>query len=126
MRKFEMKIRGRSLARALVPSLVGAALAAAAALPATAAWEPNKPVEFVVPAGTGGGADQMARLIQGIIVKHKLMKESVVVVNKSGGAGAEGSSPSRKRRATRTRSSSRCRICSRRRWPRACPSTGRT
>src|SRR6478609_2041168 len=68
--------------------------AAAAALlmagPALAAWEPTKPVEFVVPAGTGGGADQMARLIQGIIVKHKLMKESVIVVNKSGGAGAEG------------------------------------
>ena len=54
------------------------------------AWEPTKPVELVVPAGTGGGADQMARLIQGIIVKHKLMKEAVVVVNKSGGAGAEG------------------------------------
>jgi putative tricarboxylic transport membrane protein len=55
-----------------------------------AAWEPSKPVEFVVPAGTGGGADQMARLVQGIIVKHKLMKESMVVVNKAGGAGAEG------------------------------------
>jgi putative tricarboxylic transport membrane protein len=54
------------------------------------AWEPTKPVEFVVPAGTGGGADQMARLIQGIIVKHKLMKESMIVVNKAGGAGAEG------------------------------------
>jgi putative tricarboxylic transport membrane protein len=57
---------------------------------AQAAWEPSKPVEFVVPAGTGGGADQMARLVQGIIVKHKLMKESMVVMNKSGGAGAEG------------------------------------
>ena len=68
------------------------ALATAAMLVAGAAhaWEPTKPVEFVVPAGTGGGADQMARLIQGIIVKHKLMKESLVVVNKSGGAGAEG------------------------------------
>jgi tripartite-type tricarboxylate transporter receptor subunit TctC len=55
-----------------------------------AAWEPTKPVEFVVPAGTGGGADQMARFIQGVIVKHKLMKESMIVVNKSGGAGAEG------------------------------------
>jgi tripartite-type tricarboxylate transporter receptor subunit TctC len=54
------------------------------------AWEPSKPVEFVVPAGTGGGADQMARLIQGIVVKHKLMKEPLIVVNKSGGAGAEG------------------------------------
>jgi hypothetical protein len=42
-----------------------------------AAWEPTKPVEFVVPAGTGGGADQMARLIQGIVVKHNLMKQPV-------------------------------------------------
>ena len=55
-----------------------------------AAWEPSKPVEFVVPAGTGGGADQMARLLQGVIVKHKLMKQPMIVVNKAGGAGAEG------------------------------------
>ena len=68
-----------------------AALALAAfAAPVQAAWEPTKPVEFVVPAGTGGGADQMARLIQGIVIKHKLMKEPLIVVNKSGGAGAEG------------------------------------
>src|SRR5262245_5984334 len=67
---------------------VGAALGLCGA--AQSAWEPAKAVEFVVPAGTGGGADQMARLIQGIIVKHKLMKESMVVINKSGGAGAEG------------------------------------
>ena len=50
----------------------------------------KSPVEFVIPAGTGGGADQMARFIQGIVVKHNLMKESLIVVNKSGGAGAEG------------------------------------
>jgi tripartite-type tricarboxylate transporter receptor subunit TctC len=61
-----------------------------AAPAAQAAWEPTKPVEFVVPAGTGGGADQMARLIQGVVVKHNLMKQPLVVVNKSGGAGAEG------------------------------------
>ena len=58
--------------------------------PAQAAWQPEKPVEFVVPAGTGGGADQMARLIQGIVAKHKLMNQPLIVVNKSGGAGAEG------------------------------------
>jgi putative tricarboxylic transport membrane protein len=68
---------------------LGLACALAPATPAWA-WEPSKPVEFIVPAGTGGGADQMARLIQGIVVKHNLMKESMIVVNKSGGAGAEG------------------------------------
>src|SRR5580765_3778522 len=69
-----------------------ALFAAWAAVPvqAFAAWEPTKTVEFVVPAGTGGGADQMARIIQGIIAKNKLMKEPMVVVNKAGGAGAEG------------------------------------
>jgi putative tricarboxylic transport membrane protein len=77
-----------SIKHATALALAAAALAVAG--PARAAWEPTKPVEFVVPAGTGGGADQMARLIQGIVVKHKLMKESMVVVNKSGGAGAEG------------------------------------
>ncbi len=54
------------------------------------AWEPTKSVEFIIPAGTGGGADQMARLVQGVVAKHSLMKESVVPINKSGGAGAEG------------------------------------
>ncbi len=54
------------------------------------AWEPTKPVEFIVPAGTGGGADQMARLISGIAEKHKLSPQPLIVINKSGGAGAEG------------------------------------
>jgi tripartite-type tricarboxylate transporter receptor subunit TctC len=58
--------------------------------PAAAAWEPSRPIEFVIPAGTGGGADQMARLIHGIAEKHKLSPRPIVVVNKSGGAGAEG------------------------------------
>jgi tripartite-type tricarboxylate transporter receptor subunit TctC len=32
----------------------------------------------------------MARLIQGVVTKHNLMKQPMVVVNKSGGAGGEG------------------------------------
>ena len=48
---------------------------------ASAAWEPVRPVEFIVPAGTGGGADQMARTIQGIVTKHNLMKQPMVVIN---------------------------------------------
>jgi len=72
----------------MIRSLVAATalLAASCAL----AWEPSKPVEFVVPAGTGGGADQMARFVQGVVAKHGLMKQPIVVVNKGGGAGAEG------------------------------------
>jgi tripartite-type tricarboxylate transporter receptor subunit TctC len=86
MKSFQAKLKTRMVAAA---ATVIAAAGLGASLPALA-WEPTKPVEFVVPAGTGGGADQMARLMQGIIVKHKLMNQSLIVVNKSGGAGAEG------------------------------------
>ena len=69
---------------------LAAATAAAGGAQAQRSWEPVRPVQFVVPAGTGGGADQMARMIQGIVSKHGLMKQPMVVVNKAGGAGAEG------------------------------------
>ncbi len=65
-------------------------IAGACASLGAAAWEPSKPIEFIVPAGTGGGADQMARFIQGVAAKNKLTTQPIVVVNKSGGAGAEG------------------------------------
>ena len=68
-------------------AMLAAALAAA---PAVHAWEPTKSVEFIIPAGTGGGADQMARAVQGIVAKHGLMKQSLLPINKAGGAGAEG------------------------------------
>jgi putative tricarboxylic transport membrane protein len=72
-------------------AVVAFVLAALIAVPPAAlAWEPTKPIEFVVPAGTGGGADQMARLIAGIADKHKLSPRPLIVVNKAGGAGAEG------------------------------------
>jgi tripartite-type tricarboxylate transporter receptor subunit TctC len=54
------------------------------------AWEPTKPVELVVPFSAGGASDQMARSIQGIITKYKLMKQPLIVTNKAGASGAEG------------------------------------
>src|SRR6478672_6982609 len=71
-------------------SFVAACVSAAALSIPAQAWEPTKPIEIIVPAGTGGGADQMARVMQGIITKHNLSKQSVVVINQSGGAGGEG------------------------------------
>jgi tripartite-type tricarboxylate transporter receptor subunit TctC len=69
--------------------LVAITLALVAA-PAHAAWEPTKPVELIVPAGAGGASDQMARAIQGIILKYKLLKQPVMIFNKGGASGAEG------------------------------------
>jgi tripartite-type tricarboxylate transporter receptor subunit TctC len=86
-----MKTRFAKIGQHLT-AVAAVAISAAAMLASTAhaAWEPTKPVEFVIPAGTGGGADQMARFIQGVVIKHKLMSQPMIVVNKSGGAGAEG------------------------------------
>jgi putative tricarboxylic transport membrane protein len=54
------------------------------------AWEPTRPVEFIIPAGTGGGADVMARFISPLISKYKFSPTPFIVINKSGGAGGEG------------------------------------
>lgn len=54
-----------------------------------AQFEPKKPVDFVIMAGKGGGADKMARLMQSIIEKHNLAGKPFVPINKPGGSGAE-------------------------------------
>jgi tripartite-type tricarboxylate transporter receptor subunit TctC len=40
-------------------------------------------------AGTGGGADQMARLMQSIIQKNEFSNQPFIPINKPGGSGAE-------------------------------------
>ena len=85
--------RGDSGRRRSWSGLIGlAALAAGLASPAARAqaWEPTAPVEIVVPAGQGGGADQLARLIQSVVQKHSLMRQPISVVNRPGDSGAEG------------------------------------
>jgi tripartite-type tricarboxylate transporter receptor subunit TctC len=79
-----------SLKKVLLASALAAGAAAIHAPAHAQGWEPTKTVEFIIPAGTGGGADQMARFIQGMVQKHNLMKQPMVVINKAGGAGAEG------------------------------------
>lgn len=71
----------------LIATLLASAFCAAGA---NAAWTPDKPVEFIVTSGAGGGTDIFTRTIQSIIVKNKLMDAPIVVVNKGGGAGSEG------------------------------------
>jgi tripartite-type tricarboxylate transporter receptor subunit TctC len=53
------------------------------------AWEPKKPVELIIMAGTGGGADQIARLLQGLIEQKGLSPRPFIPINKAGGSGAE-------------------------------------
>ncbi|MBI6630613.1 Bug family tripartite tricarboxylate transporter substrate binding protein [Pontibaca salina] len=77
------------ITKRLFVKLAGAtALAGALAGPA-AAWEPTKPVDFVIMAGAGGGADQIARFLQSVAEKKDLMNRPLVPNNKGGGSGAE-------------------------------------
>ena len=66
-----------------------AALGAAFAAQSASAFEPTKPIDFVIMAGKGGGADKMARLMQSIVESNGWAGRPLVPVNKSGGSGAE-------------------------------------
>lgn len=72
----------------LVALLLTASLAASPSV--RAAWEPTAPVELVVPAGTGGGADQMARFIAQLATSRQLLRQPISVVNKPGNSGMDG------------------------------------
>ena len=54
-----------------------------------AGWEPSQPVRLFVPGSVGGGADEMARVIQGIVARQKLMGQPIEVINRPGKGGAE-------------------------------------
>ncbi|MBX2854381.1 MAG: tripartite tricarboxylate transporter substrate binding protein [Rhodobacteraceae bacterium] len=73
-----------------VTKTLGAAAVAFAAMSGSAsAWEPTKPIDFVIMAGAGGGADQIARFIQSVAEKKGLTSRPLVPNNKGGGSGAE-------------------------------------
>ena len=69
---------------------LGAALSFAVPAAAQPAWQPTRPVEFVVTSGAGGGTDLFARTVQAAITRHNLVPTSIVVTNKGAGSGAEG------------------------------------
>lgn len=71
---------------------VPAGLAAPALLSGAAraqAW-PNRPIQFVVPWGAGGGTDATARIVGSILERE--LKTPVNVVNRTGGSGVVGHS----------------------------------
>lgn len=81
MIKTSRRVFGLGLALGLGMTVFGA--------PQAFAWEPQKPIEFVVMAGKGGGADKAVRFFQSIIAKNELAPVPVTPVNKPGGSGAE-------------------------------------
>lgn len=89
-------MRYSALRSAFIAAVVAAVpLAAFAAQTSTAVpnvpasnWKPERPVEFVVQAGAGGGSDIFARTMAKILTSEKIVTVPINVVNKAGGSGA--------------------------------------
>lgn len=80
-----MKLSKRNFLGLVAATAVGITGMATSAL----AWEPRKPIDFVIMAGPGGGADQIARFIQNVVEQKGLSRRPLIPNNKGGGSGAE-------------------------------------
>ncbi|MGQ0569021.1 MAG: Bug family tripartite tricarboxylate transporter substrate binding protein [Armatimonadota bacterium] len=83
-----MKLRIRTRRLAVASSLIGALLSTGSALSAPA-FSPRRPIEWTIPAGTGGGADQQARFMTPLIAQYNLSSQPIIPVNRPAGAGAQ-------------------------------------
>ena len=54
------------------------------------AWTPDTTIEFIAPAGPGGGWDLTARALQRAATSDKIINKNIIVSNKPGGGGATG------------------------------------
>lgn len=54
------------------------------------AWEPEQSIEFVAPAGAGGGWDTTARMTAQVFNEEGIIEEDIGVINREGGGGAVG------------------------------------
>ena len=66
-----------------------AVMALTGAVHAQSDWEPRRPIQFIIMAGTGGGADQIARFIQSVAQQNDMTPRPLVPENRGGGSGAE-------------------------------------
>lgn len=67
--------------------LASCALTLMAFSPVMAAF-PEKPFEFIAPAGAGGGWDTTIRMVGKVLAEEKIITQAMPVVNKPGGGGA--------------------------------------
>lgn len=83
-----MKALIRSMRGLLALTLTAAGTAGLAPAAFAQAWQPSKNIEFVVPSGPGAALDAAARELTSALERRKLVNQSIVVSNRSGGAGA--------------------------------------
>jgi putative tricarboxylic transport membrane protein len=81
----------------LVPGLALLLALVASAWPAGAQWHPTTPVQFIVMAGKGGGADRAARFLVELIAKRHLAPVPFEVINEPGRSGGDALATLQKR-----------------------------
>jgi putative tricarboxylic transport membrane protein len=57
--------------------------------PASIQWKPTKPIQFIIMAGAGGGADRTVRFLVDLIAKRNLAPVSFEVINEPGRSGGD-------------------------------------
>lgn len=67
---------------------LSAALGLAAAVPALAEWQPDRPINIIVPWSAGGSTDQVTRVVAPIL--EEALGTPIVVVNQPGASGSIG------------------------------------
>jgi tripartite-type tricarboxylate transporter receptor subunit TctC len=72
----------------LAIAAISAFMGLAAASPAMAQWQPDKPINIIVPWAAGGSTDQVTRVVAPIL--EEALGTSVVVVNQPGASGSIG------------------------------------
>ncbi len=69
-------------------ALAAALLAGFAAGPASAQWQPDRPINIIVPWAAGGSTDQVTRVVAPIL--EEALGAQIVVVNQPGASGSTG------------------------------------
>jgi tripartite-type tricarboxylate transporter receptor subunit TctC len=79
-----------TLSRRIFLTLAGGSALAGLPFAALAeGWQPKRPIDFTIMAGSGGGADQIARFIQSAVEADGLTNRPLIPTNRGGGSGAE-------------------------------------
>ena len=74
-----------SIIKKLALVIVSLSLVAVSSVSSAKPFSPKKPIELIIPAGQGGGADEIARLVQGVIEKNDYASKPVIPINKKRG-----------------------------------------
>lgn len=72
----------------LAATVISAAMGAILATPAVAQWQPDKPINIIVPWSAGGSTDQVTRVVAPVLERE--LGTKIVVVNQPGASGSIG------------------------------------